>query len=393
MRINLVAPKPLRLWLILAVACVTLSLYIGIQLHFTAQEILRVHNIAWTYPQPEFEMQIKTTIRDTFWTQFLRLEGLAVKREQGQYRIEGAVVISDAPGWRNFMWDVSGAESLPLHFYRPTRYVKPRDSDILLRAVAVPTEAALAQYGDGPTQIRLNYRFLGLRRTMSTTIHLVHDVRRVAFEQLRGTEQEMVTDWQLGIVDEIAFPPEKETGHRVTLPTRSDAVFEHMAVYVTKYRSMFWKQEDSGTKGIAHGLFIPGERTVRAGQQIFELNVHTDKLEYKTTEKINLYATLKYTGDSKDIVIYSGTPYVIVYIDDGTGPSYAIGLTMMTTVLNQGQIYKYEYPTRFGPSGPKQDLYLPAGEYIVGVLTHFSLTPSSEEYVLPRKTLKIRVTE
>jgi len=393
MRINLAIRKVPRLWLILAIALVVFGLYIGVQVYFTAQEIFSVHNIAWTYPQPEFEMQIKATIRDTFWTQFLRLEGLTVKREQGQYCVESAVVISPAPDWSNFMWDAESAKSLPLRIYRPTRYVKPRDSDILLRAVAIPTEAALVQYADGPTQIRLSYRFLGLRLTMSSTIHLVHDVRQVAYEQLRDTEQEMITDWRQGIVGEISDPNwPKEKGYRVTLPTKNDAVFEHLAADIPQFRSVWWKSEPTDSDYIL-GPFTHGERIVRNGEQIFELDLHLEKLEYKTTEKIDLYATLKYVGNSKDIVIYSGTPYVIIYVDDGSGPSYVQLLTLMTTLLNHGQVYKYEYPTRVRNNDPIQDLYLPPGEYTVGVLTDFSLTVGGERYDVPEKTIKFIVTD
>lgn len=122
--------------------------------------------------------------------------------------------------------------------------------------------------------------------------------------------------------------------------------------------------------------------------RLFELELYSDKTAYNTTDKIKIWATLKYIGPDDQITIWHGDPYISFYISDGK--DFDIGgivhTVLRSTKLDKDKLYQFEYSKNGGYSAddPKadfwkefyaeKDLYLPEGEYTVKVCTAFSLT-------------------
>jgi len=137
----------------------------------------------------------------------------------------------------------------------------------------------------------------------------------------------------------------------------------------------------------------------------FEMNVFSDKRVYKTTEKINIGATLKYVGNEKTVKIWHGDPYMMFSITDGKDfNTEAISKTILTsTVLDKDKLYNFEYKKNGGwdANDPKADfwekfygepdLLLPQGEYTVTLCGDFSLSENLENKSDLICELKIKV--
>jgi len=135
------------------------------------------------------------------------------------------------------------------------------------------------------------------------------------------------------------------------------------------------------------------EQNEKDYNKLFDLELYSDKEIYKTTEKINIWATLKYIGDNNQIKIWHGEPYICFYISDDE--EFNIGgiicSILTSTILEKDKLYKFDYAKNGGYSedDPKadfwkefyseKDLYLPAGEYTVKVWGHFSLMEDTEK--------------
>lgn len=127
--------------------------------------------------------------------------------------------------------------------------------------------------------------------------------------------------------------------------------------------------------------------------KLFELNLYSDKTTYKTTDKITIWATLKYIGENEKIKIWHADPYISFTITDGKdfNTGGAFDEILATTELEKGQLYHFDYSKSggFTAEDPKaefwkkfyaeKDLYLPEGEYTVKVSTAFSLTENIRE--------------
>ncbi len=138
---------------------------------------------------------------------------------------------------------------------------------------------------------------------------------------------------------------------------------------------------------------------------LFELNLFLDKTEYKTTDKIKIWATLKYIGENNKIKIWHGNPYISFYISDGKdfNTGGAVEDILISTELEKEKIYHFNYSKSggFTSEDPKaefwkkfygeKDLYLPKGEYSIKVSTAFSLTDNMKENIDISKELKIVV--
>lgn len=150
------------------------------------------------------------------------------------------------------------------------------------------------------------------------------------------------------------------------------------------------------------------DETVQEYNKLFELELYTDKQIYKTTDKISIWATLKYVGNNKQIKIWHGYPSISFYISDGK--EFNIGgiilTTLTSTMLEKDKLYRFDYSKNGGYSNddPKadfwkrfyeeKDLYLPEGEYSIKVSKAFSLTENAEESKGDlSKELKIRVVK
>lgn len=124
----------------------------------------------------------------------------------------------------------------------------------------------------------------------------------------------------------------------------------------------------------------------------FELKLYSDSQTYKTTDKIKIWATLKYIGSNNQIKIWHGDPYISFSITDGkefnTGGFFHTILA--STILEKDKLYKFDYVKSGGytEDDPKadfwrkfyaeKDLYLPEGEYTVTVCGAFSFTEDTE---------------
>lgn len=141
--------------------------------------------------------------------------------------------------------------------------------------------------------------------------------------------------------------------------------------------------------------------------EVFELNLFSDKEIYKTTDKIKIWATLKYVGSDSQIKIWHGDPYISFTITDGkdfnTGGFFHDILT--STVLIKDKLYTFDYAKSGGYSADdidadfwekfykEKDLYLPEGEYRVKVSGAFSLHESMKERSNLVKELVIKIDE
>ncbi|MEN6314677.1 MAG: hypothetical protein ABFD25_10560 [Clostridiaceae bacterium] len=127
--------------------------------------------------------------------------------------------------------------------------------------------------------------------------------------------------------------------------------------------------------------------------KLFELNLYSDETTYKTTDKITIWATLKYIGENEKIKIWHADPYISFTITDGKdfNTGGAFDEILATTELEKGQLYRFDFSKSggFTAEDPKaefwkkfyaeKDLYLPEGEYTVKVSTAFSLTENIGE--------------
>ncbi|WP_010243344.1 hypothetical protein [Acetivibrio cellulolyticus] len=138
----------------------------------------------------------------------------------------------------------------------------------------------------------------------------------------------------------------------------------------------------------------------------FELNLYSDNQIYKTTDKIKIWATLKYIGSNNQIKIWHSNPYISFSITDGkefdTGNLFDDVLT--STILEKDKLYKFDYVKSGGYSEDdakadfwrkfysEKDLYLPEGEYKVtvgGAFSYMEDTQKSKSNL--SKELKIKV--
>ena len=161
-------------------------------------------------------------------------------------------------------------------------------------------------------------------------------------------------------------------------------------------------KDNTAASGIGAATAVPRNAQVKTAEtdetaqdfsKLFELKLHSDKAAYSTTDKIKLWATLKYTGSNSHITIWHGTPYISFYISDGK--DFNIGGIafddLTSTDLNKDELYRFDYIKNgaYTADDPKvdfwkrfyseEDLYLPEGEYTVKVCTDFKLTKGAQK--------------
>ncbi len=127
--------------------------------------------------------------------------------------------------------------------------------------------------------------------------------------------------------------------------------------------------------------------------KLFELELYSDKQSYKTTDRIKIWATLKYIGSDSKIKIWHGDPYISFFISDGKDFNIGgiINTILTSTILEKNKLYSFDYSKNGGYSSddPKadfwkkfyeeKDLYLPEGKYSIKVGGAFSITESPSE--------------
>jgi hypothetical protein len=109
----------------------------------------------------------------------------------------------------------------------------------------------------------------------------------------------------------------------------------------------------------------------------FEINIYTDKDEYKAGEPILCWATVEYVGEGDGITIYSSDPLVGFGLKDGRyfDGEYWVNDVLITTEFTKGETEAYEF-TKSGtwdaddPDAAfyeqffkEKDFTLPAGDY------------------------------
>jgi hypothetical protein len=119
----------------------------------------------------------------------------------------------------------------------------------------------------------------------------------------------------------------------------------------------------------------------------FEIKLYTDKLVYKTDEKINIWATLEYIGDDNQIVIWHSNPFISFLISDGNkfNTGGAVDSILTSTILEKNKVYQFDYQKNGGYDAEdassefwkkfysEKDLYLPEGQYTITVRGEFSI--------------------
>ncbi|MCL2476561.1 hypothetical protein [Candidatus Bathycorpusculum sp.] len=137
----------------------------------------------------------------------------------------------------------------------------------------------------------------------------------------------------------------------------------------------------------------PNNQSTQCPADVFEMNLFSDKEVYKTTDAIQIWATLEYTGDNDTIEILHGIPYMSFVISDGKNfTTGGICQTILTSsILEKGEIYHFDYQKSgaWNQDDPdagfwenfysEKDLFLPAGEYTVTLKGDFYLTYSEQK--------------
>jgi hypothetical protein len=141
--------------------------------------------------------------------------------------------------------------------------------------------------------------------------------------------------------------------------------------------------------------------------KLFELNLYSDKQVYKTTDKIKLWATLKYVGNKEQIKIWHSNPCIGFSIIDGNKfkPGCIYDDILTSTILIKDKLYKFDYVKSgaYSEDDPdadfwrkflnEKDLYLPSGEYTIQAGGAFDLDENGTESSNMIKEIKIKVED
>ena len=152
----------------------------------------------------------------------------------------------------------------------------------------------------------------------------------------------------------------------------------------------------------------PAANSVSASKDGFELNLYSDKQVYSSSDNINIYATLKYTGDGDTVTIWHANPYMSFSITEGKGfDTGGVDDRMLSsTVLVKDKLYNFNYQKTGGwdensPSASywssfysDPNLVLPMGEYTVTVAGNFSLSEDNPSNLIGLSCeMKIKVVK
>jgi hypothetical protein len=137
----------------------------------------------------------------------------------------------------------------------------------------------------------------------------------------------------------------------------------------------------------------------------FELNLYSDQTTYNTTDKIKIWATIKYIGKDKTAKIWHGDPYINFQISDGKSFDIS-GVTntiLASTVLDRNKLYTIDYVKsgtysendidvdKWKKFYAEKDLYLPQGEYKITIRGTFFLNKELKDINPLSKEIKITV--
>jgi hypothetical protein len=137
-----------------------------------------------------------------------------------------------------------------------------------------------------------------------------------------------------------------------------------------------------------------GENSITHTNNDFIMTLNSDKLTYRTTEKIRIWGTLEYVGNDDTVTIFSSCPFMIFSIAGGDEIEFGSTLggavvdVLVTSVLERGRVYHFDFQKIGGWSADdpnadfwetffsEEDLLLPIGEYTITLIGGFSLSES-----------------
>lgn len=156
----------------------------------------------------------------------------------------------------------------------------------------------------------------------------------------------------------------------------------------------------------SYNIFLANKKkTIQDYNKSFELVLYTDKQTYKITDKISIWATLKYIGSDNQVKIWHGNPYINFSITNGkqfNTQSY-INTELTFTLLEKNKLYRYDYVKNGGYSNDDpnaaywkefyetEDLFLPEGEYDIIVAGDFSINEDSTIYSGLTQKVRIKI--
>ena len=135
-----------------------------------------------------------------------------------------------------------------------------------------------------------------------------------------------------------------------------------------------------------------GENSATHTNNGFVMTLNSDRHVYSTTDVINIWATLEYTGSRSGITIWHGCPFMLFSISGGGEIEFG-GIVdgmqiwiLASSVLERGRVYHFDFQKGGSVSQEdpnrefwrnffdERDLFLPPGEYTITVHGSFSLS-------------------
>ena len=124
----------------------------------------------------------------------------------------------------------------------------------------------------------------------------------------------------------------------------------------------------------------------------FVLSIFTDSEIYRTTDAIQIWATLDYVGDNDNVTIWHFMPFVefAIFGDNGFDLMPMHEEALQSSDLQRGEVYRFDFQKSgnwhfgYAPGDDfwdnffmKDNLHLPVGEYTVTVHVAFSFTENN----------------
>ena len=137
------------------------------------------------------------------------------------------------------------------------------------------------------------------------------------------------------------------------------------------------------------------EQSVSCVQNDFEMILYTDKSVYETTDIVQVWATLEYTGDKDEITIWSGEPFMIFSFTDGkdfNNLGTPVNNLLKSTTIEKGELYRFNYEKSvtifedfpdadfWREFAKEKDLRLPVGTYTISLKGDFGFSENVQEY-------------
>jgi len=136
-----------------------------------------------------------------------------------------------------------------------------------------------------------------------------------------------------------------------------------------------------------------GENSVTYEKDDFIMTLNSDKHIYSSTDAINIWGTIEYTGEHDSIEIHSSCTFMLFTISGGDlfadGMGGAVADVLAVSILEKGNVYHFDYQKSGGwdaddPNAEiwdeffsSNELKLPAGEYTITLNGSFTVPERS----------------